>query len=297
VRAWVILCCASRRREAPRGEGAWRFTGNFGPLGAPRPLSAQRRRYQSLHGGAEIIDEIIMEKVEKTDAVRVCPSGCGYLVTWHKTHCCSRCMATPGSHGPFCKKRLPEHTMPTPRQQTPEAEPICRQEVPETTASESAHPRDGDDASGPWYPGKYLKVANRRLAAHARAVREAKARGDFEKPKHAVLAIRNALLKKRALATRSTEAPAVGRLSLCILGGSFRTARAYVIAELDGNEMRTSTATSTTPSWENEAFVPTPPPQPAPLPSRLNPRPCPAARRSCPPTLLPRCARFCTRRS
>ena len=66
--------------------------------------------------------------------------------------------------------------------------------------------RDTTDASGPWYPGKYAKVALSRLAVAHAQTKAAKARGEFEKPKHPVLALRNALFKKRRpLATRGDD--------------------------------------------------------------------------------------------
>merc|ERR1711937_816585 len=33
-----------------------------------------------------------------------CPGGCGFAVTWHKTHCCAAC-ALSGQHGPRCVKK------------------------------------------------------------------------------------------------------------------------------------------------------------------------------------------------
>ena len=34
-----------------------------------------------------------------------CPGGCGYLITWHKTHCCFLCAKVSGEHGPRCDKK------------------------------------------------------------------------------------------------------------------------------------------------------------------------------------------------
>ena len=31
-----------------------------------------------------------------------CPNGCGFQVTWHKSHCCQSCQDHPGNHGPAC---------------------------------------------------------------------------------------------------------------------------------------------------------------------------------------------------
>jgi len=37
--------------------------------------------------------------------VKRCPGGCGYLVTWHATHCCAACKLS-GKHGPRCNRQL-----------------------------------------------------------------------------------------------------------------------------------------------------------------------------------------------
>jgi hypothetical protein len=42
---------------------------------------------------------------EEADVVE-CPSGCGCMLTWHKTHCCRVCAVRPGEHGPQCDRRL-----------------------------------------------------------------------------------------------------------------------------------------------------------------------------------------------
>mmetsp|Transcript_54344 Transcript_54344/g.129494 ORF Transcript_54344/g.129494 Transcript_54344/m.129494 type:complete len:543 (-) Transcript_54344:133-1761(-) len=34
-----------------------------------------------------------------------CPSGCGFEVTWHETHCCVACKKNPGTHGGKCEKK------------------------------------------------------------------------------------------------------------------------------------------------------------------------------------------------
>ena len=34
-----------------------------------------------------------------------CSGGCGYMVTWHRTHCCGACQSNPGSHGPHCDRQ------------------------------------------------------------------------------------------------------------------------------------------------------------------------------------------------
>jgi len=38
---------------------------------------------------------------------KLCPSGCGFVVTWHKTHCCLWCEWEPGKHGDQCNRQLP----------------------------------------------------------------------------------------------------------------------------------------------------------------------------------------------
>jgi len=39
--------------------------------------------------------------------VCLCAGGCGYVVTWHATHCCKLCAAL-GTHGPRCDRKAPE---------------------------------------------------------------------------------------------------------------------------------------------------------------------------------------------
>lgn len=84
-------------------------------------------------------------------------------------------------------------------------------------------------------------------------VRAAKAKGQFQPPKHPLRALHNAALKqKRPLALRPGEdtGVSVGQLFLSVLGGQFCTTRPYWIAELDGNEARTPVATCSTPTWD-----------------------------------------------
>jgi len=35
-----------------------------------------------------------------------CPEGCGFVVTWHPTHCCAACKNKIGKHGPKCQQQL-----------------------------------------------------------------------------------------------------------------------------------------------------------------------------------------------
>ena len=111
---------------------------------------------------------------------------------------------------------------------------------------------------GGWYPGKHLQGTLRRIKAREREVVEAVARGDrFQLPRRPLCAIRNMALKqKRALRARTDAAASLGNLFVTILGGQFRTKRPYLIAELDGNEFRTTVGTSDTPSWEADAAFP-----------------------------------------
>eukprot|EP00927_Polykrikos_kofoidii_P044557 TRINITY_DN38494_c0_g1_i1.p1 TRINITY_DN38494_c0_g1~~TRINITY_DN38494_c0_g1_i1.p1 ORF type:complete len:1028 (-),score=209.98 TRINITY_DN38494_c0_g1_i1:51-2939(-) len=39
-----------------------------------------------------------------SSGTRVCP-GCGFRVTWHKSHCCAACERNAGQHGPRCDKK------------------------------------------------------------------------------------------------------------------------------------------------------------------------------------------------
>mmetsp|Transcript_105400 Transcript_105400/g.272856 ORF Transcript_105400/g.272856 Transcript_105400/m.272856 type:complete len:340 (-) Transcript_105400:440-1459(-) len=45
------------------------------------------------------------DKPSATEEVKRCPGGCGYLVTWHATHCCAACKLS-GKHGPRCNRQL-----------------------------------------------------------------------------------------------------------------------------------------------------------------------------------------------
>jgi len=43
----------------------------------------------------------------ETQAVdQMCPSGCGYAVTWHATHCCVSCKKGAGHHGKRCERKI-----------------------------------------------------------------------------------------------------------------------------------------------------------------------------------------------
>jgi len=36
--------------------------------------------------------------------LQLCPGGCGFLVTWHDTHCCGACVRKNGTHGGLCEQ-------------------------------------------------------------------------------------------------------------------------------------------------------------------------------------------------
>ena len=36
---------------------------------------------------------------------KACPSGCGFAVTWHVSHCCALCSVRPGQHGGRCARK------------------------------------------------------------------------------------------------------------------------------------------------------------------------------------------------
>ena len=120
-----------------------------------------------------------------------CPSGCGYVVTWHATHCCHNCKRKAGSHGPLCKKRPPtagnlplveaddmmppeaalpptaDHPIEPPR---PESAAPSQRSGPAITAAATAAEGSG------WYPGKYLKMAHQNLTKRMAEVKAAKAK-------------------------------------------------------------------------------------------------------------------------
>jgi len=42
---------------------------------------------------------------EAKEVEKACPGGCGFVVTWHATHCCAACKSHGGKHGPRCHRR------------------------------------------------------------------------------------------------------------------------------------------------------------------------------------------------
>jgi len=44
------------------------------------------------------------EQIDKEEAGKQCPGGCGFQVTWHETHCCNKCEKGNG-HGDKCEKK------------------------------------------------------------------------------------------------------------------------------------------------------------------------------------------------
>jgi hypothetical protein len=69
-----------------------------------------------------------------------CPGGCGYAVTWHKTHCCGRCASGGGGeHGQRCERR-PAGSAATPVALEPSSGPTpyeldCRAAAPQFDGS------------------------------------------------------------------------------------------------------------------------------------------------------------------
>lgn len=148
-------------------------------------------------------DELAAAHRDDASAATPCPGQCGFVVTWHKSHCCRNCKLKPGKHGPLCKKR----TVAAARELQQQAQ--------------QADPPDG------WYPGKHLGQALGRVKTRVAEVKAAKAAGTFDPPKRPLRALRGALRQKRPLASRG-GAPA-GELHLTVLGGTFRAVRAYFL--------------------------------------------------------------------
>jgi hypothetical protein len=65
-------------------------------------------------GGGGLVRAATLQNQEQIP----CPSGCGYQVTWHATHCCGRC-ATGMGHGERCDRRFV--TLPEMKEETPES--------------------------------------------------------------------------------------------------------------------------------------------------------------------------------
>ena len=102
-------------------------------------------------------------------------------------------------------------------------------------------------------------MAHQNLTKRMAEVKAAKAKGQYQFPRRPLLALRSAVKGRRRLATRPESEggpPPCGQLFLSIVGGRYRTSRAYWIGELDGNEFRTGVASCTTPSWEEEFVLP-----------------------------------------
>jgi hypothetical protein len=198
-------------------------------------------------------------------AGRPCPSGCGFVLTWHKTHCCSRCKTTPGKHGPWCNRAIgeaesenssakPMQALPSelePTVQGPHRAAIVAESAAVAGSAEEASPTGAPRKGDGWYPGKHIHMAVKRLSERLTEVQAAKSAGHFQMARHPLRAVLNVALKqKRPLRARAEGGEAIGMLYVTVLGGKFRTKRAYVLAELDGNEQRSPTALSDEPAWE-----------------------------------------------
>jgi len=62
---------------------------------------------------------------------KACAGGCGFMATWHPTHCCRRCEHGKGNHGPACEQvRCPAPPQPqkAPQEEMPEAMQCDEQE-------------------------------------------------------------------------------------------------------------------------------------------------------------------------
>lgn len=54
--------------------------------------------------------------------MKACPGGCGFVATWHPTHCCRKCSVHPGYHGPACHRRpVPPQPEEESKEETPKA--------------------------------------------------------------------------------------------------------------------------------------------------------------------------------
>ena len=115
-----------------------------------------------------------------------------------------------------------------------------------------------DAADERWYPGKYTKRAIKRVSARYEEVKAARAAGNYQLPRKPLKAIANVAFKsQRPLARRADDtAASCGQLFFTIVGGTFSTPRAFWIAELDGNEVRTDVAMSSTPLWHADFELP-----------------------------------------
>ena len=68
--------------------------------------AVQTAEQASMNTGSQVRQPDDVATTRARPRHRRCPGHCGYLATWHSTHCCRMCEACPGMHGPHCEGML-----------------------------------------------------------------------------------------------------------------------------------------------------------------------------------------------
>mmetsp|Transcript_17941 Transcript_17941/g.41846 ORF Transcript_17941/g.41846 Transcript_17941/m.41846 type:complete len:481 (-) Transcript_17941:131-1573(-) len=93
TRPWV-LC-------VPCSDGATvqynQLTGGLNIVMPPEP-----EEQEPMKDAIKCLEKAVLEPDVKS---KLCPGGCGFQVTWHKTHCCESCSKHAGKHGKRCEKK------------------------------------------------------------------------------------------------------------------------------------------------------------------------------------------------
>jgi hypothetical protein len=147
------------------------------------------------------------------------------------------------------------------------------QVVQEAEEEEEVSEFGGEGADSPtkgekWYPGKHLRAAvkkgvettqeegwypGKKLVEKVKDTKEKIRTGELEPAYRPLTRLRNRWKKKRTLSHTGGEK--VGTLHVSVLEAKqLRTPRPYMIVAFDGNEERTSTATSASPTWAEAVY-------------------------------------------
>jgi len=97
--------------------------------------------------------------------MKLCAGGCGFLATWHPTHCCKKCAFRKGCHGSRCEGRpvpppAPSQPQEKSQEYTPEAMKCDGQEPPRFDLTFPVEVEDGRSLVISWNQGdEPLQVA------------------------------------------------------------------------------------------------------------------------------------------
>ena len=106
-----------------------------GSLQAPHKMGTHNdRATMALRGGGCAPSTPVPPAPSKPS--KPCPNGCGYMVTWHATHCCEACK-THRQHGPRCQKK------PAPAKAAPaKAAPVAASPAKAASAEPAVTPEE-----------------------------------------------------------------------------------------------------------------------------------------------------------